>query len=72
MSELCQQRSSSNSNSNSNDPKGTCYDTEDSIEYADADSEASLTGLVNIQLSGNTLEEEKYEHIDCGANSVEV
>lgn len=70
MSELCQQPSSNNSNSN--DLKSSCYDTEDSIEYADADSEARIVGLVNIQLSGNSHEEEKYEHIDCGVNSVEV
>jgi hypothetical protein len=68
MSELCQQPSSSNSK----DLKGSCYDTEDSIEYADADSEARIVGLVNIQLSGNSHEEEKYEPIDCGVNSVEV
>jgi hypothetical protein len=68
MSELCQQPSSSNSN----DLKSSCYDTDSPIEYADAESEARIVGLVSIQLSGNSHEEEKYEHIDCGANSVEV
>ena len=68
MSELCQQPSSSNSN----DLKGSCYDTDSPIEYADADSEARLVGLVHIRLSGNSHEEEKFEHSDCGGDSVEV
>lgn len=61
MSELCHQPNSSNSN----DLKSSCYDTENSIEYADDESEAGLVGLVNIQLSGMSHEEEKYEHTDC-------
>lgn len=68
MSELCQKPSSSNSNCLQN----SCNDTENSIEYADDESEAGLVGLVNIQLSGNSHVEEKFENTDCGVNSVEV
>jgi hypothetical protein len=58
--------------SSTNDPKSSCYDTESPMEYADADSEAGLVGLVNIRLSRQSNEEEKFEQIDCSASSVEV